>query len=72
MRGPLEYAACQGSYRTPLEILPDIEMDLPALIAAGRVIPATVRGPFVMPPGEIDETNAASNALIAMREEERW
>jgi len=25
-----------------------------------------------MPTGKVDKTNAASNALIAMREEERW
>jgi antitoxin (DNA-binding transcriptional repressor) of toxin-antitoxin stability system len=46
--------------------------ELDDLIAAGRVVPATNRGPIPMPEGEIDHTSAATNALIAMREEERW
>lgn len=53
-------------------IVPAGHGELDDLVAAGRVVPATVRRPFVVPPGEIDMTNAASNALIAMREEERW
>jgi prevent-host-death family protein len=45
--------------------------ELDDLIAAGRVTPATIHGPFPMPTGKV-ENNAASEALIAMREEERW
>ena len=46
--------------------------ELDDLVAAGRVTPATDHAPFTMPPGPIDHTNAASNALLAMRDEERW
>jgi prevent-host-death family protein len=46
--------------------------ELDDLVAAGRVTPATDHSPFTMPPGPVDHTNAASNALIAMRDEERW
>ena len=53
-------------------ITPATGGELDDLIAAGRVVPATIREPFAMPEGEVDHTNAASNALIAMREEERW
>lgn len=53
-------------------IVPAGHGELDDLVAAGRVTPATIHKPFEMPPGEVDETNAASNALIAMREEERW
>jgi prevent-host-death family protein len=53
-------------------IVPATSGELDDLIAAGRVTPATIREPFVMPAGEIDHTNAATNALIAMREEEPW
>lgn len=45
---------------------------LDALIAAGRVIPATARSPFVAPTGVVDSDRSASEALIAMRDEERW
>ena len=53
-------------------IVPVYEGELADLVARGRVIPATSREPFEMPPGPIDETRSASAALIAMREEERW
>jgi prevent-host-death family protein len=53
-------------------IVPVYEGPLAHLVAQGRVTPATNRGPFTLPPGEVDETNSASAALIAMREEERW
>lgn len=45
--------------------------ELDDFIAAGRVTPATVHGPFPMPSVKA-ENNAVSEALIAMREEERW
>jgi prevent-host-death family protein len=50
-------------------VRPNNELD--DLIAAGRVTPATVQGPFPMPTIKV-ENNAVSEALIAMREEERW
>ena len=46
--------------------------ELDDLVAAGWVTPATNREPFVMPPGEIDETASTTATLIAMRDEERW
>jgi prevent-host-death family protein len=45
--------------------------ELDDLVAAGRVVPATDRTPFQMPAARV-EYNAVSEALIAMREEERW
>jgi prevent-host-death family protein len=45
--------------------------ELDDLIAAGRVVPAIDPTPFRMPPGEVED-NAVSEALVAMREEERW
>lgn len=45
--------------------------ELDELIAAGRITPATVHGPIPMPTGRV-VNNAASEALIAMREEERY
>jgi prevent-host-death family protein len=53
-------------------IVPASSGELDDLVAAGRVTPATIREPFVMPGGEIDHTSAATNALIAMRDEEPW
>jgi prevent-host-death family protein len=46
--------------------------DLDDLVTAGRLTPPANREPFVMPVGEVDHTSAVSNALIAMRDEERW
>ena len=45
--------------------------ELDDLVAAGRVVPAADRTPFRMPAANV-ENNAVSEALIAMREEERW
>ncbi|HEU5469588.1 MAG TPA: type II toxin-antitoxin system prevent-host-death family antitoxin [Actinophytocola sp.] len=53
-------------------IIPIVPREIEGLVAAGRLIPATDRTPFPMPPGDVDETGSASAALIAMREEERW
>lgn len=46
--------------------------ELDDLVAAGWVTPPTLPRVFDVPKGDIDETGAASKALIAMREEERW
>jgi prevent-host-death family protein len=53
-------------------IVPAGHGELDDLIAAGWVTPPTLPRPFPRPPGPVDHTNAASNDLIAMREEERW
>ncbi|TCO65326.1 type II toxin-antitoxin system Phd/YefM family antitoxin [Actinocrispum wychmicini] len=52
-------------------LVPVVEGELDDLIAQGRVVPATIHGPFPMPTVKVED-NAASAALIAMREEERW
>jgi prevent-host-death family protein len=52
-------------------IVPVVVGELDDLVAQGRVIPATVRGPIPMPTGRVKD-NAVTEALIAMREEERW
>jgi prevent-host-death family protein len=52
-------------------IVPVAGGELDDLVAAGRVIPATDHTPFQMPAARV-ENNAVSEALIAMREEERW
>jgi prevent-host-death family protein len=53
-------------------IVPVTNGEMDDLVAAGWVTPATLHGPLPMPQGDLDETNSASAALIAMREEERW
>ena len=46
--------------------------DLDDLIAAGRVIPATITAPFVLPEGTVDAEADAGALLSALRDEERW
>jgi prevent-host-death family protein len=53
-------------------IVPIANGEMDDLVAAGWVTPATMHGPIPMPEGDIDVTNSASAALIAMRDEERW
>lgn len=53
-------------------IVPATSGELDDLVAAGWVTPPTLSGPIPMPEGGIDHTNAATNALLAMRDEERW
>jgi hypothetical protein len=45
--------------------------ELDDLIAAGKVIPPTITDPFPMPTHSTGDSSV-SEALIAMREEERW
>jgi len=45
---------------------------LDQLIAEGRVIPATVHGPFPMPPASGDSSVNIADELAAFREEERY
>jgi prevent-host-death family protein len=52
-------------------IVPVTEGELDDLVATGRVIPPTIHSPFPLPTSPADG-GSASDALIAMREEERW
>lgn len=45
--------------------------ELDDLIAAGRVVPATNRDPFVLPDGPVEDTDAGE-LLSTLRAEERW
>ncbi|CRK60055.1 hypothetical protein [Alloactinosynnema sp. L-07] len=58
--------------RVVARLVPPADDAYSRLVATGLLAPATLRGPIPMPEGEIDETGAASAALIQMREEERW
>jgi prevent-host-death family protein len=46
--------------------------ELDDLIAAGRVVPATLSAPFTVPSGPIDAGVDAGEQLSALRDEERW
>jgi antitoxin (DNA-binding transcriptional repressor) of toxin-antitoxin stability system len=52
-------------------IVPVTNGELDELVAAGWLTPPTLSGPIPVPSGPVDD-NAASEALIAMRAEERW
>jgi prevent-host-death family protein len=45
--------------------------ELDDLIAAGRVVPATISAPFVLPDGPVEDTDAGE-LLSMLRDEERW
>lgn len=45
---------------------------LDQLVAAGRAIAPTLRGPLTVPPARGDERLDVAQALAADREEERW
>jgi prevent-host-death family protein len=53
-------------------IVPVIDGELDDLIAAGRVVPATVSGPWRVPGGEIDPEANAGELVRQLRDEERW
>jgi prevent-host-death family protein len=46
--------------------------ELDDLIAAGRVVPATVRPPFAVPEGPLPSGPEAGELLSELRDEERW
>jgi prevent-host-death family protein len=46
--------------------------ELDDLIAAGRVVPATLSAPFTVPEGSVDTGADAGELLSALRDEERW
>jgi prevent-host-death family protein len=52
-------------------LVPIVEGELADLVAEGWVTPALVHGPIPMPK-EVFEDDAASAALAAQRDEERW
>jgi hypothetical protein len=52
-------------------IVPVISGELDDLVAAGWVKPPTLPRPFPRPTAKV-EGKAVTDALIAMREEERW
>jgi prevent-host-death family protein len=45
--------------------------ELDDLIAAGRVVPATVGAPFAVPDGPVDDRTDAGELLSSLRDEER-
>jgi prevent-host-death family protein len=46
--------------------------ELDDLVAAGRVVPASVDAPFTAPGGPIDPGADSGELLSALRDEERW
>ena len=46
--------------------------ELDDLIAAGRVVLATISAPFELPDATVDDTADAGELLSALRDEERW
>jgi prevent-host-death family protein len=53
-------------------IVPPPSGELDALIAAGRVSPATISGPFVAPQGPRATGREAGALIRELRDEERW
>jgi prevent-host-death family protein len=46
--------------------------ELEDLIAAGRVVPATITAPFASPEGPVEDEVDAGELLSDMRNDERW
>lgn len=53
-------------------IVPIADGEMDDLVAAGWAAPPSLPRPFSTPAGPVDETNAATNALLELRDEERW
>ncbi|RSM69856.1 type II toxin-antitoxin system prevent-host-death family antitoxin [Kibdelosporangium aridum] len=53
-------------------LVPVSSGELDDLVEMGWAKAPTLPRPFVVPAGSIDHEKSATNALIAMREEERW
>jgi prevent-host-death family protein len=53
-------------------IVPATSGELDDLIAAGRVVPATIRGPIPMPTYKAPPGSDAGELLRQLRDEERW
>ncbi|MGH3859297.1 type II toxin-antitoxin system Phd/YefM family antitoxin [Actinokineospora sp.] len=58
--------------RAVARISPVVHGETEDLALEGRLIPAKKRVRFVAPKGEIDHGRSATEALLAMRDEERW
>ena len=53
-------------------IVPATSGELDDLVAAGRVVPATIRGPIPMPAYKAPSGSDAGELLRRLRDEERW
>ncbi|HWE89066.1 MAG TPA: type II toxin-antitoxin system prevent-host-death family antitoxin [Pseudonocardiaceae bacterium] len=53
-------------------IVPPSSGELDDLIAAGKVAPATIHGPFVAPRGPLISGTEAGELIRNLRDEERW
>jgi prevent-host-death family protein len=53
-------------------IVPITHGELDDLVAAGRVIPATIKGPFTMPTIKAPPGADAGELIRQLRDEERW
>jgi len=58
--------------RLVARIVPAGAGELDDLVAAGRVVPASVRTPFTPPGGPLGQGPEAGELLSALRDEERW
>jgi prevent-host-death family protein len=58
--------------RLVARIVPAGAGELDDLVAAGRVVPASVRAPFTVPAGPPSDGPEAGALLSALRDEERW
>lgn len=53
-------------------IMPASTGELDDLVAAGRIVPATVSGPFSVPSGPPSAGTEAGALIRELRDEERW
>lgn len=53
-------------------IIPITHGELDDLVAAGRVVPATIKGPFTMPTIKAPPGSDAGEQIRRLRDEERW
>lgn len=58
--------------RLVARIVPAVTGELDDLVAAGRVVPASIREAFSIPAGLVEPGPGAGEALSALRDEERW
>ncbi len=58
--------------RLVARIVPAGGGELDDLVAAGRIVPATIAGPFPVPEGPVEAGPDAGELLTALRDDERW
>ena len=58
--------------RLVARIVPAGAGEIDDLVAAGRVVPASIREVFVPPAGPVEAGPDAGEVLSALRDEERW